>query len=141
MEYKTGDFVSVVEGYKPLIGKIGVVRDATPNGFLALEFPESFRGAHHCDGQVGGWGYYLWSTDVIPASPPRNLSTLPRNLRAALDQGYRIERFAYSAGYVSRRTVPGDELIYSARGGQLYAACANYKSTRFYIRAYLVKGE
>ena len=56
----------------------------------------------------------------------------------ALALGYTRGRTSMERGYVSRRSNPANHVVQAARGGELHVSLANWQSTRYCYRQYLV---
>jgi hypothetical protein len=56
----------------------------------------------------------------------------------ALTLGYTRGRTSTERGYVSRKSNPDNHIVRTARGGELYVSLANWQSTRYCYRQYLV---
>lgn len=63
---------------------------------------------------------------------------IPSTYAEALSLGYTLGRKTKESGYVSRKSNPDNHAVQVSGTGELYVSLANYQSTRFCFRQYLL---
>lgn len=67
---------------------------------------------------------------------------IPKTLRDALENGYRIDERVHVRGYLSRKINPLDQPVKIAGGsrkGRLFVESPRYDSSTYHYRFYLIK--
>lgn len=62
----------------------------------------------------------------------------PKTYKEALESGYKCGRTTKERGYISRKSNPDNHAVQVSGTKELYVSLANWKSTRYCFRQYLI---
>lgn len=67
-----------------------------------------------------------------------NNKIAPKTYAEALAAGYTRGRITMERGYISRKSNPDNHVVKISGTGELYVSLANWRSTRYCLRQYLI---